>query len=215
MSSLSDTIKDFFYPQDTVCPLCGEEALLSGGICGECRAALRHAPKLPDIPDLDGLTCPYLYEQPVSGAVLRLKYGKATYLAQYLAGTIPLPDTFLFDCIVPVPLHPRRQRERGYNQSELLAHAFSALHHDIPVRTDLLTRTRYTTPQQSLTAEQRKKNLRKAFAATPQAAGHAILLLDDVSTTGSTLSACAEALRAQGATAVYGACVCIVPDVHQ
>ena len=105
--------------------------------------------------------------------------------------------------LVPVPIHPERRRLRGYNQAELIA---TRLRHavGIPAR-PLLERTRETTKQHRLDRAARLANLREAFRATaPLDARTAIIVVDDIVTTTATLEACASALRAAGADAVYG-----------
>jgi ComF family protein len=106
--------------------------------------------------------------------------------------------------IVPVPLHTSRLRERGYNQSQLLGEHVAALT-GIGCIPAALQRIRATQSQVTMTAQERLTNVRDAFTANPSsAAGRTILLIDDVYTTGATLSACAEALLLVGALAVYG-----------
>ena len=109
---------------------------------------------------------------------------------------------------MPVPLHWTRLLRRGYNQSEMLARALAQRYPGLPVRTDVLRRARRTRSQTSLSAAQRKKNLRGAFAASPLVEGLSVLLVDDVATTRATLGACARALKRRGAKRVYAACAC-------
>jgi ComF family protein len=110
-----------------------------------------------------------------------------------------------FDVIVPVPLHAARQRERGFNQASLLADLLSA-QTSIPSR-PLLERIRYTTTQTALDRSQRMENLHNAFRLRKKAdvRGLRVLLIDDVLTTGSTLSECARVLKRAGANSVYAA----------
>ena len=117
------------------------------------------------------------------------------------------------DCIVPVPLHRRRMRERGYNQSLLLAERVSG-RTGIPVRADLLFRVKSTLAQSSLAHEKREENVKDAFRADPGAEGLRILLLDDVRTGGSTARACAAALLKEGAAEVSLLTAAIVWDLN-
>ena len=110
-----------------------------------------------------------------------------------------------FDVIVPVPLHPARQRERGFNQASLLAELLSG-RSSIPCR-PLLKRIRYTTTQTALDRSERMENLHNAFRLRKNAdvRGLCVLLIDDVLTTGSTLSECARVLKRAGAISVHAA----------
>jgi len=110
-----------------------------------------------------------------------------------------------FDVIVPVPLHPTRQRERGFNQASLLAELLSA-RISIPCK-PLLKRIRYTTTQTALDRSERMENLHNAFRLRKNAdvRGLRVLLIDDVLTTGSTLNECARVLKRAGAISVHAA----------
>ena len=107
------------------------------------------------------------------------------------------------DVLVPVPLHPRRLRSRGYNQSELLARALSKkLGMEMDQR--LLARTRNTPPQVSASREDRRDNVQGSFRCDGRVDKRPVILVDDVATTGSTLMACAGALKDAGAASVWG-----------
>jgi competence protein ComFC len=110
-----------------------------------------------------------------------------------------------FDVIVPVPLHPARQRERGFNQATLLAELLGA-HVALPC-SPLLKRIRYTTTQTALDRSERMENLHNAFRLRKNGdvRGLRVLLIDDVLTTGSTLSECARVLKRAGAKSVHAA----------
>ena len=110
-----------------------------------------------------------------------------------------------FDLIVPVPLHPARQRERGFNQASLLAESLSA---ETSMRCrPVLQRIRYTTTQTALDRSERMENLHNAFRLRKNAdvRGLRVLVIDDVLTTGSTLSECARVLKRAGAISVHAA----------
>jgi competence protein ComFC len=139
------------------------------------------------------------------------KYGRQIYLRRPVARWLraALDDTRLrgrrFDIVVPVPLHPTRQRERGFNQASLLAELLSA---DVSIPSKpLLERTRYTTTQTALDRAERMENLHNAFRLRKNVDVRdlRVLLIDDVLTTGSTLSECARILKRAGAISVHAA----------
>jgi ComF family protein len=139
------------------------------------------------------------------------KYGRQIHLRHLVARWLcaALDDERLssrkFDIIVPVPLHPARQRERGFNQASLLAQLLSA---QLPIPCKpLLKRIRYTTTQTALDRAERMENLHNAFRLRKNAdvRGLQVLLVDDVLTTGSTLSECASVLKRAGALSVHAA----------
>ncbi len=105
------------------------------------------------------------------------------------------------ELIVPVPLHPRRERSRGYNQAAVLGELV-AKHTGLAIAHDALRRLAHTKPQTEQTRRERLLNMRGTFEATAQAKDRRVLLIDDVLTTGATALACAEALRAAGASRV-------------
>lgn len=168
---------------------------------GQCQICLEHPPKI------DGIRAPYLFEGPLRDAVHRLKYRGWRAAAPVLGGLLAAYlDTHKLpgETLVSVPLHPRRLRSRGYNQSHLLAKEAGKLL-DLPVREDLVKRATDSPPQvEARTSEQRRANVAGSFEATAGAEGRSILLVDDVATTGSTLSACAAALKYAGASSVWG-----------
>jgi ComF family protein len=140
-------------------------------------------------------------------AIWSLKYQNTPALAEPLGERLAAcfrQQNWMIDMIVPVPLHMKRLRERGYNQAqELGEHASMLL--SLPCISDALTRTRQTQSQVTLNAEQRQTNMEDAFHANPDHVRHkTLLLIDDVYTTGATLAACAQAALDVGATAVYG-----------
>lgn len=178
-------------------------------LCPQCLAAAKRPP--PELPSEGGpladVLTPFAYEGVVRTAVQYLKYRglrslvpeMARPMAWELAVTVPPPFT-----LVPVPLHPARRRERGFNQAELLARELARLL-DAPLSTGALRRTRDTSSQVGTsTRAERLKNVREAFAPTDGMDGATVVLVDDVTTTGATLLAAAQALLSAGAARVYG-----------
>jgi ComF family protein len=138
------------------------------------------------------------YDGALKAIVHALKYEARRSLARPLAALMQHRGADLVaaaDCAVPVPLHPARRRERGFNQAADLAR-----HLGLPVN-DALRRVRATATQTGLPAAQRHRNVRDAFAVTRSARdliGRTVLMVDDVSTTGATLEACARVLKQLG-----------------
>lgn len=139
------------------------------------------------------------------------KYGHQLHLrrpvADWLSETLDDPrlQGRRFDIVVPVPLHPARKRERGFNQAEMLAELF-CMSAGLKM-SNALERIRYTTTQTAFDRTERMENLRDAFRLRPKmnVRGLRVLLIDDVLTTGSTLSECARVLKAGGAISVHAA----------
>ena len=178
-------------------------------ICAACLAEAKRPPPSPPPesgPLADVLT-PFAYEGVVRTAVQHLKYRglrslapeMARPMARELAVAVPPPFT-----LVPVPLHPTRLRERGFNQAELLAREIARVL-DAPLAPAALRRVENTPPQvRTATAAERLRNVRAAFAASQPPRGGTLVLVDDVTTTGATLSSAAHALLSAGASRVYG-----------
>jgi ComF family protein len=143
--------------------------------------------------------------------VHNFKYGRQFHLRHLLADWLgeTLDDARLrgrrFDCLVPVPLHPARERARGFNQAHLLAELL-AESSGLPL-VSAIERIRYTTTQTAFDRAERMENLRNAFRLRKKmdVRGSRVLLIDDVLTTGSTLSECARVLKKAGALCVYAA----------
>ena len=130
----------------------------------------------------------------------------ARHLADYLASH-PMPC----DVIVPVPSHPRRLRSRGFNQAALLGRELGALI-DMPVDEKLLAKVKNTPSQLRMNSpEERWRNVEGSFGCDGDVGGKAVLLIDDIATTGGTMSACAAALKDAGASKVWGLVVARAP----
>lgn len=182
---------------DPICRHCGmplDPLAKTDGCCVECREAL---------PLFDLARSAGYYDGPLRRAVHLLKYSMVRALAiplgNYMCEQLALP--FPLDCLCPVPLHPSRERMRGFNQSRLLADCL-AQHWDLPVETQLLARTRQTTPQMLLSRAQRLEMVRGIFTAGISPSGRSIGLIDDVCTTGATLRECSRVLRQAGAARI-------------
>jgi ComF family protein len=141
-------------------------------------------------------------------AIHRFKYSHALWFENFLAGLLireaaPVLAKQTWHCIVPVPLHPVKQREREFNQAALLA-AQLARATKIPLNGKILRRVHFTATQTLLTRDERAANMKNAFVVRQgtRLAGKKIVLVDDVFTTGATTNACAQALRAAGAAEV-------------
>lgn len=185
-------------------------ARLKAPYCDVCASpgTLSPCPQCRENPlDIDGIRAPFLMEDAVKDAVHSLKYRGVRaaapqlgrLLAQHLAQR-SVPG----EVLVPVPLHSRRLRSRGYNQSALLAKEL-AKHTGISLDSNLLTRAKDAPPQvETSSPEDRRSNVEGSFHCTGEVTGQKVLLIDDVATTGSTLSACAAALKAGGAASVWG-----------
>lgn len=158
---------------------------------------------------LDGIRACAFHDGALRKAIHQFKYQDLRSLAGPLGKLMSqswaefFPTNHDIDVITPVPLHAARQRERGYNQAALLARK---LGYDIqrPVVEDTLVRAKPTLPQINLTAQERRNNVRGAFQTVNSSlAGKRVLLVDDVYTTGSTLEAACQALRANDAASVW------------
>jgi ComF family protein len=137
-------------------------------------------------------------------AIHGLKYRGKSFLAKSLAGLLdrgyPLIDYGSYDLLLPVPLHPKRLKERGFNQALILGKAIGR-REGVPCRGFLLKKIRWSPPQIDLSPQERQKNVKGSFAVTDPGGvrGKRLLLIDDVMTTGSTVNECAGELLKAGA----------------
>ena len=182
--------------QPPFCMRCADPLSGGGVLCRSC-AGRPFACRL--------VRAAFLYRGPVPGLVHGFKYrgrrDAARTAGRWMAARFPaFPELSGFEALVPVPLHPRRARERGYNQAALLAAGLSG-GTGLPVL-DLLERVRDTRPQWDLGREPRRKNLAGAFRAQAGARGRSLLLVDDVCTSGTSVEECGRALHRAGAARV-------------
>ena len=214
--NLWNDLRDFFFPR--MCLACGEKLLR-----GEERVCLRC---LSDLPKTRILNTPgnemesrmwahenlrrasSLYYYAKGGSVSKIlhgmKYQNRKALCEQMGRMLALelkPTGFFegIDYLVPVPLHPKRLKQRGYNQSELLCNGISAIT-GIPLASDAIERTHNNTTQTHKSGSERWRNVQGLFKATPQASklrNKHVLFVDDVFTTGATLSACISALSSE------------------
>jgi ComF family protein len=174
----------------TCCARCALPLAIPAALCGQCQ---RHPPPW------DAAWVPFRYAWPLDRLESRFKFGADLAAGRVLSAfwqrelTADRPQLLL-----PMPLHPTRLRQRGYNQALELARPLAKAM-DVPVRHDLLLRIRATRAQTDLGAIARRHNVRDAFAVKPGVAWpEHVALLDDVMTTGATLAECARTLRRAG-----------------
>lgn len=181
----------------SICPVCTKPAI----------DGITH-PRCQTPWGLNGMYAMAYYEGPIRKAIHLLKYRFVSDLVESLVSLLVnyypknLPQ---FDFLTFVPLHPKREKFRGFNQSALLTQILGKKL-NIPTREKILKRIRFTKPQVELKGKVRRTNLHGAFACSKEsnAAGKTIGLIDDVATTGSTLFECAKLLKRAGAKSVWG-----------
>ncbi len=189
---------------DAGCPRCGDPSIPFADpdlLCGAC---------LAEPPPFDTMRAAVAYGDEARAIALKLKYGGRTGLARTIARALRRHMEGLDDAlIVPVPLHRWRIWRRGFNQAALIARALAGRDRD-RLRVDTLQRTRPTPPLRAMSRTERDKTVRGAFALPdekrPDIEGRAVVLVDDVYTSGATVRACAKMLKKKGADAVHVRC---------
>lgn len=171
-------------------------------LCGKC---------LKKAPEYDQVLSPYLYQPPISTLITRFKYhadlGAGYILGKLLADYLQDQQAPLPECIVPVPLHSSRLRQRGFNQSLELSRVLGK-HLAVPVLQGACVRHRQTDSQSGLNEKQRKQNIRGAFSTSATLPYQHVAIVDDVMTTGNTANELAKILRKAGAETIQVWSVC-------
>ncbi len=224
LRKLLDAVLDFVYPP--LCISCGR--LLDSGrehVCPDCWSAIKRASrglplyietrgKLVASGVVDELVSLFVFEKegPLQSIVHALKYSGIQEVGVELGrrlATVIQEAGIHADAVVPVPLHKRKLRERGFNQSLLIARGITEVL-GIPVRADLVRRTRWTQTQTALSKEDRKQNVENAFACgDTELQGCCVIVVDDVVTTGATIVSCGQALTKAGASRIVAASAAI------
>lgn len=173
------------------CPVCALPTL-NGDICGRC---LKHPPSFA------ATSAAFAYAFPIDKLVQAVKFSGHLALVGQLADALEPRILTRPDSIIAMPLHPLRLRERGFNQSHLLAQRL-AQNLNISLLTEACARTRNTPPQSLLPWQERGKNIRGAFVCSHDLSGKHIAIVDDVMTTGTSIDELASTLRQAGAVKV-------------
>ena len=173
------------------CPVCALPTL-NGATCGRC---------LEYVPQFDRTVAVFAYAFPLDKMVQALKFNEQLMLVHLLANKLAQRVEIHPDCIVAMPLHPARLRERGFNQSLELARQI-ARSLNIPLLNYACQRVRDTPPQSALPWKERGKNMRKAFTCTEDLSGKHVAVVDDVMTSGASVNELARALRQANAREV-------------
>lgn len=175
------------------CPVCALPTP-KGEVCGQC---LKHPPAF------DATHAVFTYDFPVDALLKALKYRGVLNVTDIVANEIatlmrqhPPPDL-----LIPIPLHPQRLQERGFNQSVEIARKL-AQQNGYPLSLDSVIRTRHGEPQASLPLKDRAKNVKGVFAATQDLSGKSVWIVDDIMTSGASLNELAKTLKKAGATRV-------------
>ncbi len=237
---LKDDVLNFVYPQscpichkplargeNQVCQECWETlAVLPAPFCPYCKSFIEDDDSVvghgsvclspPEDRRILAVRSLGTFDDYYQKLIHRFKYGKKLPLGKTLAESLgrAVSETKCFtncDVVIPVPLHRARQRERGFNQSDILAQGISEST-GIALAQGVLKRKRNTKDQTYLNAQQRADNVRGAFVVKEpdRMEGRTVILVDDVMTTGATLNECAGLLRAAGATDVFAATLAVV-----
>lgn len=186
------------FTNSRVCLHCGDLLVSDGDYCKRCKGKKFI---------YERAIAPFLYKDDISTLIFGLKYDNKKYIAKSLAKFMAdcyLHNKFYADVIIPVPLCNKRMKQRGYNQSELLATEISKIL-DIPINLDCLKRVKETPTQTKLDYIDRQNNMVDAFKVynSKNIKDKVVLIIDDVFTTGATVTECSKTLTNAGAKMVY------------
>lgn len=182
-----------------ICEKCGESLDSLANFCLTCKKSIKRYFKVA--------RAPFMYDGEIVKLIHNLKYNDCKYLGSYLSEILVeeyKKNNFDVDIVIPIPLNPKRLKERGYNQAFLLCRKFET-DLKLPIDTTSLIRKVDTPTQTKLTKQERKQNLENAFQVVDKSAikGKRILLIDDVYTTGATLEEASKTLLKAGAKEIY------------
>ena len=222
-----DYLKALFFPKDIKCIICDEDIFnnekycicdkcksklkINDNGCNKCGAPLHSLAKFcmrckNDTYYFDKALSPFIYDGEIKNLIYKIKYANAKYLFENI-GNI-LSDFYIdkklnCDLIMYVPMHPKRQKKRGYNQAEQIANVVSK-NLSLPISNKNLTKINYITNQTKLTAKQRRENIKNSFAIQnkDEIKDKNILLIDDVFTTGATTNEISKLLKQNGSKSI-------------
>lgn len=205
-SLVCDIHTDLPYVESPVCMLCGKEIdSQERELCLDCEKHFRNFDRGFPV---------FNYVEPVQARVLAIKYhNKLEYCDFYgkaMADKVrPYVKRYGIDVVTCVPVHKRKLRQRGYNQAEVLARVVAS-ELGLPLRTDMLQRKVYTTPQKKLNNLERANNIKESMMTGKVYREYRnVLIVDDIYTTGVTIDVCAGILKKSGAQHVYYSTICI------
>lgn len=227
LRAFADKIADAIAPVDFTCMVCGREIFDGLGFCDECKKSVvfnngktckRCGVGIDGEEDycgncafdkmyFDRAYAAFSYEGAVQDAILKMKFGGlgryAKIFAKYLA-FVATKNNLEFDAVCFPPMSAKSKRQRGYNQSQLMARYFCEIMDCNELYSDALEKVKETERQEKLGKAARKENLIGAYKVKADVKGKRVLVIDDVKTTGSTLNECAKVLKRAGAVSVVG-----------
>jgi len=220
LSSLKEFIFDLFYPN--FCVVCnGNPESGVNSICDQCYSKFEltnlenRINEVTNPGKIDRAFSGWYFNSEIQKVIHSLKYKDraklGAELGRNLGNYLPFSLVKPLDLLLPVPLHPVKKRDRGYNQALWIAKGLSSVW-GIPMKTNVLWRVRYTKSQTTLSVEERQTNMKEAIRITKDLSGKNVGIVDDVLTTGSTIASCAKECKNKGAKTVV-AITCCTPKI--